>query len=60
MLSEMGAPSGTLNVVCANPNDVLDHWLDSDDVDDLMFFGDIRSRYRDRQPMDEPRQESHP
>lgn len=40
MLSEMGAPSGTLNVVCANPNDVLDHWLDSDDVDDLMFFGD--------------------
>jgi acyl-CoA reductase-like NAD-dependent aldehyde dehydrogenase len=24
VLSDMGAPSGTLNVVCANPNDVLD------------------------------------
>lgn len=40
VLVEIGAPAGTLNVICASPNEVLDHWLDSDDVDDLMFFGE--------------------
>ncbi|WP_158849451.1 aldehyde dehydrogenase family protein [Saccharothrix deserti] len=40
VLSEMGAPAGVLNVICASPGEVLDHWLNSDDVDDLMFFGE--------------------
>jgi acyl-CoA reductase-like NAD-dependent aldehyde dehydrogenase len=40
VLREMDAPPGVLNVVCANPGDVLDHWLESPDVDDLMFFGE--------------------
>lgn len=40
VLSEMGAPAGVLNVICASPGEVLDHWLNSSDVDDLMFFGE--------------------
>ncbi len=40
VLAEMGAPAGILNVVCASPTEVLDQWLHSDDVDDLMFFGE--------------------
>ncbi|WP_024806416.1 aldehyde dehydrogenase [Nocardia sp. BMG51109] len=39
-LDGMGAPAGTINVICAAPNEALDIWLDSDHVDDLMFFGD--------------------
>ncbi|MGN2637868.1 aldehyde dehydrogenase family protein [Nocardia takedensis] len=40
VLSEWKAPAGTANVICASPNDVLDSWLESDDVDDLMYFGE--------------------
>ena len=40
VLAEVGAPAGTSNVICAQPQEVLDHWLASGDVDDLMFFGD--------------------
>lgn len=40
VLQDMNAPAGVLNVVCANPDDVLGQWLDSPDVDDLMFFGE--------------------
>ncbi|MEU0538455.1 aldehyde dehydrogenase family protein [Nocardia sp. NPDC005978] len=40
VLREMKAPAGTANVICAAPNEVLDSWLESDDIDDLMYFGD--------------------
>ncbi|WP_280272618.1 aldehyde dehydrogenase family protein [Nocardia wallacei] len=40
VLSEMKAPTGTANVICASPNEVLESWLESDDVDDLMYFGE--------------------
>lgn len=40
VLTEMGAPAGILNVICASPGETLDHWLSSDDIDDLMFFGE--------------------
>jgi acyl-CoA reductase-like NAD-dependent aldehyde dehydrogenase len=40
VLNDFGAPPGTLNLICAKPNDVLDQWLESDDIDDLLFFGD--------------------
>ena len=40
VLTKMGAPDGTVNVICASPQVVLDNWLQSSDVDDLMFFGE--------------------
>ncbi|CAM4404990.1 aldehyde dehydrogenase [Nocardia ninae] len=40
VLDGLGAPAGTANMICAAPNEALDIWLDSPDVDDLMFFGD--------------------
>ncbi|HEY6739044.1 MAG TPA: aldehyde dehydrogenase family protein, partial [Actinopolymorphaceae bacterium] len=40
ILDEVGAPSGTLNVICSDPGPVLGQWLDSPLVDDVMFFGD--------------------
>ncbi|WAP60216.1 aldehyde dehydrogenase family protein [Streptomyces sp. S465] len=39
-LCDFGAPRGLVNVVCGEPNAVLRQWLDSDDTDNLMFFGD--------------------
>jgi acyl-CoA reductase-like NAD-dependent aldehyde dehydrogenase len=40
VLEEFGAPPGTLGIVCAEPRQVLEQWLDSPYVDDIMFFGD--------------------
>lgn len=40
VLEEFGAPPGTLNIVCSDPGPILDQWLDSPLVDDVMFFGD--------------------
>jgi acyl-CoA reductase-like NAD-dependent aldehyde dehydrogenase len=40
LLEEFGAPPGTLGIICAAPNPVLEQWLDSPYVDDVMFFGD--------------------
>lgn len=40
-LDELGAPPGTLNVVCGNPGVVLDGWIDSPHVNDIMYFGDV-------------------
>lgn len=39
ILDEVGAPPGTLNVVCGHPKKILDQWLDSPLVDDLFYFG---------------------
>ncbi len=38
-LEDVGAPAGVLNVVCGVPKVLLDQWLVSDDVDDIMYFG---------------------
>ncbi|KAA0942487.1 aldehyde dehydrogenase family protein [Streptomyces apricus] len=38
-LDALGAPPGTLNVVCGDPGPMLSAWLDSPDVDDIMYFG---------------------
>ena len=40
VLTEIEAPEGTINVICASPNDVLQSWLLSEDIDDLMYFGE--------------------
>jgi len=39
-LDDVGAPPGTVNIVCGNAQGVLRQWLDSPLVDDVMFFGD--------------------
>ncbi|MFD5554663.1 aldehyde dehydrogenase family protein [Streptomyces sp. NPDC127068] len=41
VLADVGAPPGVLNVVCAQPSPVLDAWIDSPLVDDIMFFGGV-------------------
>jgi acyl-CoA reductase-like NAD-dependent aldehyde dehydrogenase len=38
-LEEIGAPPGTLNVVCGDPAPMLAAWLRSPKVDDIMYFG---------------------
>jgi acyl-CoA reductase-like NAD-dependent aldehyde dehydrogenase len=40
LLDRFGAPPGTLGIICAAPNPVLEQWLASPYVDDIMFFGD--------------------
>lgn len=42
-LDELDAPPGTLNVVCGNPGLVLDTWIASPHVNDIMYFGDAPS-----------------
>ena len=39
LLEEMGAPGGTLNVVCGKPREMLDRWLEHPKVDDIFYFG---------------------
>lgn len=39
VLEEVGAPPGTLNVVCGDPAPMLTAWLESPAVDDIMYFG---------------------
>lgn len=43
ILDELGAPPGTLNVVCGHPAPMLDAWIDSPHVNDVMYFGDVPS-----------------
>ncbi len=43
MLDEIGAPPGTLNIVCGHPGPMLDTWIDSPHVNDIMYFGDVPS-----------------
>ncbi|MCT2582798.1 aldehyde dehydrogenase family protein [Actinophytocola gossypii] len=40
-LAELGAPPGTLNFFCARPGPVLRAWLDSPDVHDVFYTGDV-------------------
>lgn len=39
VLAEIGAPDGTLNLVCGDPAAMLPLWLASPCVDDIMYFG---------------------
>lgn len=39
VLEELGAPPGTLSLVCGAPNEIIEQWLDSPLVDDIFFFG---------------------
>jgi acyl-CoA reductase-like NAD-dependent aldehyde dehydrogenase len=41
VLDELGAPPGTLNVVCARPGPTIRHWLDSPLVDDIFYTGGV-------------------
>lgn len=41
VLDELGAPPGVLNVVCGHPGPMLDAWMDSPHVNDIMYFGDV-------------------
>jgi acyl-CoA reductase-like NAD-dependent aldehyde dehydrogenase len=43
LLDEIGAPPGTLNVVCGHPGRILRQWLDSPLVDDIFYFGSSES-----------------
>ncbi|GGL06150.1 putative aldehyde dehydrogenase [Sphaerisporangium melleum] len=38
-LEEVGAPPGTLNVVCGPP--MMEDWLGSEHVDDIIYFGGV-------------------
>lgn len=38
-LDEVGAPPGTLNLVCGDPAPMLSSWLSSPLVNDIMYFG---------------------
>lgn len=46
VLEELGAPGGTLNVVCGDPAPMLSAWLDSPLVDDIMYFGSSEAGVR--------------
>ncbi len=39
LLERFDAPPGTLSMVCGEPEEILDQWLESPYVDDLMYFG---------------------
>jgi acyl-CoA reductase-like NAD-dependent aldehyde dehydrogenase len=39
LLAELGAPAGTLNVICGKPRQILDRWLEHPLVDDILYFG---------------------
>ena len=41
VLDELGAPPGLLNVVCGHPGPMLDTWIESEHVNDIMYFGDV-------------------
>ncbi len=46
VLEEVGAPPGTLNVVCGDPVPLLSAWVDSPHVDDIMYFGSSENGVR--------------
>lgn len=39
VLRDLGAPPGTVNVICGKPVEVLDRWLAHPLVDDIFYFG---------------------
>lgn len=40
--AEVNAPPGLVNVICGDPAPIMDHWLESPDVDTVFYFGDSR------------------
>ncbi|MBF6330742.1 aldehyde dehydrogenase family protein [Nocardia transvalensis] len=42
-LDELGAPPGTVNVVCGDPERLMRLWLHSPQVHDIMHFGSVQS-----------------
>ncbi|MFJ7059428.1 aldehyde dehydrogenase family protein [Streptomyces griseobrunneus] len=46
VLEELGAPSGVLNAVCGDPAPMLSVWLDSPEVDDIIYFGSSENGIR--------------
>lgn len=42
-LKAHGAPPGTLNVVVGNSDDILEEWLSSEYVDDILFIGESKT-----------------
>jgi acyl-CoA reductase-like NAD-dependent aldehyde dehydrogenase len=46
VLEELGAPSGTLNILCGDPAPMLTAWLASPHVDDIMYFGSSENGMR--------------
>nr|WP_040751900.1 aldehyde dehydrogenase [Nocardia transvalensis] len=40
-LDAVGAPAGTVGVICGDPGPILQAWLDSPLVDDVMYFGGV-------------------
>ncbi|MGQ0838288.1 aldehyde dehydrogenase family protein [Actinokineospora sp.] len=39
VLEELGAPPGVLNVICSNPKQTMDRWVESPLVNDIFFIG---------------------
>ncbi len=39
LLDEVGAPAGVLNVICSNPKQTMDRWVESPLVNDIFFIG---------------------
>ncbi|GLZ42489.1 aldehyde dehydrogenase [Actinokineospora sp. NBRC 105648] len=39
LLEEVGAPAGVLNVICSNPKQTMDRWVESPLVNDIFFIG---------------------
>ncbi|GAA3031032.1 Acyl-CoA reductase [Actinokineospora globicatena] len=46
VLDELGAPPGTLNVLCARPSPVIKHWLASPDVDTIFYTGSVETGFQ--------------
>ncbi|HEX8157994.1 MAG TPA: aldehyde dehydrogenase family protein [Solirubrobacteraceae bacterium] len=40
VLEKHGAPAGTLNIVCGGAQRIMQQWIESPLVDDILFFGD--------------------
>lgn len=41
VLDDLGAPPGTLNVVCARPGPTIRGWVDGSHVDDIFYTGSV-------------------
>ncbi|UMP06845.1 aldehyde dehydrogenase [Amycolatopsis sp. EV170708-02-1] len=41
LLDELGAPPGTLNLLCGNPGRMLRQWVDSPLVNDIFYIGSV-------------------
>ncbi len=46
LLAELGAPPGTLNVICSTPRQTLDRWLAHPLVNDVFYFGGSKEGLR--------------